>query len=96
MPHQLNCPARSELLDYSVGKLTDESSARVEAHIETCAACQATLGAIDDSRDALISHLRRPAIPDSYLEEPECAEAVARAKAMGSLSLGEEDRVAGL
>lgn len=77
----LNCPSREELSGYLVGKLPAGEWKAVAAHIEECGECQSELGALNDADDTLVGTLRQPTTPDPFLAEPECATALARAKA---------------
>jgi formylglycine-generating enzyme required for sulfatase activity/serine/threonine protein kinase len=77
----LTCPSRDELLAYAVGRLPDETSECIAAHLESCADCQASLITLDDSNDTFLAQLRQPAATDPYLEESQCRLAVARARA---------------
>jgi tRNA A-37 threonylcarbamoyl transferase component Bud32 len=56
-----DCPGQAELGEFLVGQLSRSASARVAAHVEGCAACQAALDTLDRDADALLSGLRRPA-----------------------------------
>ena len=67
------CPSREELLDYAVGKLSDEAAEALAGHLDTCPACEAQLAALPDADDSLVARLREPATSDPYLDESECA-----------------------
>ncbi|MBY0524566.1 MAG: protein kinase [Gemmataceae bacterium] len=52
------CPPAVELSRFAVGDLSKPAFARVAAHVQQCAACEATLQALDDEGDPLLSGLR--------------------------------------
>ncbi len=76
------CPSREELIDYAVGKLSDEAAESLASHLDSCENCQAELAALSDADDTLVARLRDPLLPDPILDEPECSRAVARARAI--------------
>src|SRR4051794_23921646 len=53
------CPDGPELEGFALGSLSGPSFARVAAHVERCAECEAALQALDDFADPLLSRLRR-------------------------------------
>ena len=77
------CPARQDLTDYALGKLPDDRSDTIAAHLATCLACQETLRAYDDATDPLIASLRTPLVEDPYMQESGCREAIALVEAIG-------------
>ena len=77
------CPSREELLDFAVGKLSDEAAEFLAGHLDSCENCQAELAAFSDAEDTLVARLRGPLPPDPFLDEPECSRAVAIARAVG-------------
>ena len=77
------CPDRQQLSDYLVGKLPDDASDALASHLESCPECQAGLATLADADDTLVARLRGPVAPDPFLNEPECGQAIARAKAVG-------------
>ena len=77
------CPARQDLTDYALGKLPDDRSETIAAHLSTCLACQETLRAYDDATDPLIASLRTPLVEDPYTQESGCREAIALVEAIG-------------
>ena len=79
---ETTCPSRDELLEYLVGRLTDQTSQALVEHVESCTSCQAMLATIDDADDTMAALLRRPVAGDPYLEESQCDVAVARAKSV--------------
>ncbi len=77
-----DCPSREELFDYAVGRLSDEASDVLSAHLEACSTCQTMLATVNDTSDSLVARLRLPVADDPLLAEPECGVALARAKAV--------------
>jgi RND family efflux transporter MFP subunit len=76
------CPTHEELLDYAVGKLSEEAADALAGHLDSCANCQAELAALPDADDTLVGRLRGPLPSDPILDEPECSRAVAQARAI--------------
>ena len=76
------CPSPEELLDFAVGKLSDEAAESLAGHLDSCENCQAELAALPDAEDTLVARLRGPLPPDPILDEPECSRAVAKARAI--------------
>ena len=74
------CPSREELLDYAVGKLSDEAAESLAGHLDSGENCQAELAAFSDADDTLVARLRGPLPSDPFLDEPECSRAVAIAR----------------
>jgi len=64
-----------------LGKLPDDASESIAAHVGSCAECQAALATIDDADDTFIRRLREPGPADPCLAESECELAVGRAVA---------------
>jgi uncharacterized protein (TIGR03067 family) len=77
-----DCPSRESLFDYAVGRLPDDASEVLASHLDACTSCQTTLATLDDASDSLVARLRGPVADDPLLAEPECAVALARAKAV--------------
>ncbi len=75
----VKCPNRETLLDYLVGKLSEDDSDSLVDHLDSCPVCQAELVTLSDVDDTLVGRLRGPADADPYLEESACAAAVRRA-----------------
>ena len=75
------CPSRDELSAYVLGRLPDEASETVAAHLESCPECQAALATLDDADDSLVAQLRCGPAATPFLEEPECQVAVALRRA---------------
>jgi serine/threonine protein kinase len=55
-PH---CPTREELQAFSLGNLPSAVLDRLADHVVDCAACDATLHALDEQPDGLMTHLRQ-------------------------------------
>jgi anti-sigma factor RsiW len=87
-----NCPSHDELQSYVLGQLSDEASETIAAHFGSCPQCKAGLAALDDADDTLVAQLRRPVSADPCLEEPQCQEAVARARAVLSQPSSQQSR----
>ncbi|MGO9111808.1 MAG: protein kinase domain-containing protein [Thermoguttaceae bacterium] len=77
----LICPSRDDLLAFAAGRLPDETSELIAAHLDLCADCQAGLLTLDDADDTFVARLRQPPAADPFLEESQCRVAVARARA---------------
>ena len=88
----LTCPRREELSSYVFGRLTDEASEAVAAHLESCPDCAAALATFDDEDDTLVAQIRRGTTATPYFREPECQVAVARALAVLDRSSFPEDQ----
>ncbi len=70
-----NCFDAPTLKDYLLGKLSDEQSDVVAAHLESCLNCEATVSQLDRASDTLTSGLRLPAMAP----EPATDDALQRA-----------------
>lgn len=55
-----DCFSRDQLQSYLLGQLPDADSDLVALHVEACAACDATVTALDRESDTLIESLRQP------------------------------------
>jgi WD40 repeat protein/tRNA A-37 threonylcarbamoyl transferase component Bud32 len=53
------CLGDEELRAFLLGELTEDRSEAVSRHLETCAACEASAGRLDDTADAVVRSLRR-------------------------------------
>src|SRR5947209_16005329 len=53
------CPDRQMLAAFERGELTADASEPVAAHVESCTACQAILGGLTGTPDALLDGLRQ-------------------------------------
>ena len=71
------CPTLDELAAFSSGQVPTDSFQAMAEHLEGCPDCQAHLSAASRD-DPWLSALRTPQTTDTFLEEPECREAVAR------------------
>ncbi len=76
----VECPNRSTLYDYLVGKLPDDASDSLATHVEACPDCQAELATLSDVEETLVGQLRGAAAVEPYLDESECGHAIAKAK----------------
>jgi serine/threonine protein kinase len=68
-----DCPRQVELAAFATGNLSAKALKRIARHIESCAACDSALSALDDHTDALLSRLREttrdPPVEDSVPPE---------------------------
>jgi hypothetical protein len=87
----VTCPSREELSAYVFGRLPDEASEAVAAHLDSCPDCEAALATFDDADDTFVAQIRRGPTATPYLQEPECQVAIARARAMLDRSSSPED-----
>jgi serine/threonine protein kinase len=71
------CPTLDELAAFSSGRLPTDSFQALAEHLEGCPDCQANLSTVA-SDDPWLNAFRTPQATDSFLEEPECREAVVR------------------
>jgi len=81
-PDHPDCPNREQLSEYLAGRLSEEASEAIAAHVETCPDCAAAIETIEEGDDTLIARLRDPSAWNPYAKEPECRAAMAQAKAM--------------
>jgi tRNA A-37 threonylcarbamoyl transferase component Bud32 len=56
-----DCPTPAELFTFALGQVSRPLLAQIAAHVETCAACQTALQALDAVADPVLSGLRRSA-----------------------------------
>ena len=77
-----DCPDSERLLAYSLGKLPDEVSEEIAAHLDSCSKCEVTISGFDDASDTMIDRLRRPPAESKLVQEPEYQEAAALIKGM--------------
>jgi serine/threonine protein kinase len=54
------CPARDELIAFSLGQLSDSRLATVADHLQACAGCTAALDAVREHVDPVLAGLRQP------------------------------------
>lgn len=78
-----NCPAREELSEFAVGRLSEESSGHIAAHLETCAKCEEAVTSLNISSDSLVAQLRVPPAENRYTGEPEYQQALVAVKRLG-------------
>jgi WD40 repeat protein/tRNA A-37 threonylcarbamoyl transferase component Bud32 len=81
--HVTVCPSRDELAAFSAGLLPSTLLESVADHLSSCPRCQSTLGDLEGRGDTILSDLRRPLLQDPFLDEPECGQLEAYAKAIG-------------
>ena len=74
-----SCPSREVLRQYSIGMLSDDQSADLAGHLDSCPECQATILTLEDAEDTLVRRLRMPLGSESCLAEPEFQAALAEA-----------------
>jgi serine/threonine protein kinase len=75
-----DCPGQAELAEFVTGNLSRKAFERIARHVEGCSACEATLGALEDPTDPVLTKLRQVAGQDGPAEEtvPQELLAVAR------------------
>ncbi len=80
-----DCPSSDQLEAFAVGRLPDERLESVAAHVDGCAACEATLEALEGNADELVSDLRGhdtsaspPRVPEPLLDAARSAFGRAR------------------
>jgi len=76
------CPDEEQLRNYVLGKLPEDEADDTERHIQVCQACEATVDSLETQVDSLVAQIREPSSDDPYLAEPQCQEAVAKAKSL--------------
>src|SRR5437773_12427405 len=89
-----DCPTDEELAAFVIGRVSTQSLARIEHHVESCQRCQESLAHFDVGSDDLLSQLARKS--DSSNVEPirmtERVLAIART-AIGSASVGDRPEI---
>lgn len=81
-----HCAEGESLLNYILGKLSDEQSVKIEEHMATCGNCSERLKALPSSHDPLIAVLQK--LPGPLFElESECARAVDRIRILTTLDV---------
>ncbi|MCA9218541.1 MAG: protein kinase, partial [Planctomycetales bacterium] len=78
------CPTPQKLQDLNLGRLPDDESNDLMAHVKACSTCQSELETFDDGEDSLIASIRDSGAFSEYYAEPDCQ--VAMANALGALS----------
>jgi serine/threonine protein kinase len=63
------CPTTEELVAFARGELAAEAGETIARHIESCAACLATLNHLNDQADPFLAELRRPVPPDLFSQD---------------------------
>ncbi len=79
----MECPNDRELMDYALGKTSDERSEQIDVHLEGCQTCTNALVATHEPSDTLVSNLRQPRAPDPYTQDPKLREVLAVVQAIG-------------
>ena len=80
----IKCPTPDKLKSLSLGRLLDEESDELMAHINSCSSCQTEMETVDDLEDSLIASIRGSGAFADYYAEPDCQ--VAMANALGALA----------
>jgi serine/threonine protein kinase len=70
------------LQDYLLGKLSDEQSDAVAAHLEACLSCEATISQLDRASDTLTNGLRMPAAAPEPVTDDELQKALDRVQSL--------------
>ena len=84
----VTCPSREELLDYAVGKLSDEASDALASHFDACPELPGRIGRAARCRTIRWSPGSAARVPsDPFLDEPECG----RSRCSGVASRGKRD-----
>jgi tRNA A-37 threonylcarbamoyl transferase component Bud32 len=76
------CPSRADLYAFRSGELPEDALQRVAAHVSACARCAATLREIDEKDEVLLAKFEGSGGTKPFLDEPECAELITRARAL--------------
>jgi serine/threonine-protein kinase len=76
------CPSRAGLSAFRSGELPEDVLKMVAAHVSECPRCAETLREIDESDESLIAKIGGGAGEKPFLNEPECAELMDRARAL--------------
>jgi WD40 repeat protein/serine/threonine protein kinase len=77
------CPDRDQLAAYLLGRLPEDTADGLMRHLETCSDCQSATAQLETAGDTLVADLRQLTEIGALVEEPECAEALVRAAAVG-------------
>ncbi len=70
------CFSPQELRDYSLGRLSEADTQRVEAHVRECRSCEETVAALDDATDSLLRQLKQPPVDSQYADDPVLQQAL--------------------
>ncbi len=82
------CPDRDQLLDYLLGKLPDDISDRIAAHLDECPTCESAAETLDQVSDTMVSELNRPLTRGQFESEPQYHEALQRVLALAGAESG--------
>ena len=88
----MTCPSREELSAYVLGRLADQVSEAVAAHLDSCPDCEAALATLDHVDDTLVAQIRRGSTATPYMQEPACRVAVDRARTVLDRLASADDR----
>ena len=77
-----NCFDAATLRDYLLGKLSDEQSDVVAAHLEACLNCEATVSQLDRASDTLTNGLRLPAVAAEPATDAELQKALDKVQSL--------------
>lgn len=81
-----NCFDAPTLKDYLLGRLSDEQSDVVAAHLEACLSCEATVSQLDRASDTLTNGLRLPAIAAEPQTDDELQKALNKVQSLEALA----------
>jgi anti-sigma factor RsiW len=88
------CPDRDQLLCCLLGKLPDDTSEQIAAHLDECPTCQSAAETLDQVSDTLVSELNRPLVSSRFDHETQDKQALQRVLALaGPGSATASDRV---
>lgn len=72
-----DCPPSGDLQSYALGKLSEEASASLGAHLRGCRKCVVELDRLNDAADPLVARLRSPTV-NAVAESSEMRAAIDR------------------
>ena len=78
---KFECPNHDELRAFLIGSLPGEKAEALVHHLDDCLACEQILQGLSDGEDTLVAQLRIPSSGGGVSQEPQCREALERAKA---------------
>ena len=81
-----NCFDAPTLKDYLLGRLSEEQSDVVAAHLEACLSCEATVSQLDRASDTLTNGLRLPAIAAEPQTDDELQKALNKVQSLEALA----------
>ncbi|MFO0818419.1 MAG: serine/threonine-protein kinase [Pirellulales bacterium] len=67
-----SCPAANELKSFVRCDLPESQLEAINAHLQECPQCEATVEGLERQGDTVVNRLRRSASQQSYAGEPEC------------------------